>query len=67
MTGRTWTNWAGDELTPPVDENTMVDVKDRDGFVWLNVRAGSHPWLHLDSDHDIVAYRLATNAEGGAA
>ncbi|QIB36604.1 hypothetical protein G3A56_00130 [Rhizobium oryzihabitans] len=55
----TWRVWSDDsEEGMPVDEDVMVDVKDRDGHEWLNIRAGSHPWMHLGSANDIVAWRL---------
>lgn len=65
MADNDWIEWAGGEC--PVDPETRVDVRARDGRTNINdVTAGFYSigqfdwWKHESPDHnnDIVAYRV---------
>ena len=61
-----WIPWEGGEC--PVKVGTRVDAKFRDGEKAYNVPAGdfaedpdsrsASDWSHMESDYDIVAYRV---------
>ena len=61
-----WIPWEGGEC--PVTVGTRVDAKFRDGEKAYNVPAGGYAedpdsrsatdWSHIESDYDIVAYRV---------
>lgn len=54
-----WIPWNGGEQ--PVSDDTRIDVRDRDGFIWTNDLARHHYWIHdgpITRDDDVVAYRL---------
>ena len=51
-----WIPWAGGEC--PVDPGTCLDVEYRDGEKVYNVPAGDCDWANMESDYDIIAYRV---------
>lgn len=51
-----WIDWAGGEC--PVEEGTLVDVKQRDNWVDEGSSAGNWQWKHFGNHTDIIAYRL---------
>lgn len=60
-----WIEWGGGEC--PVDEGEIVDLKDRDGYLWLgadalfSTEARAEFWRHTggqERSSDIIAYRL---------
>ena len=58
-----WIEWKGGDC--PVTEDTLIDIKDRDGELHLGVEALSHfsnyetHWLHhCAEDCQIIAYRI---------
>jgi hypothetical protein len=62
-----WIKWAGGKC--PVRKGALVDVKHRDGDIFLRQRAGvyahipdghAEDWSHDDIGSDITAYRLST-------
>ena len=55
-----WVPWAGGEC--PVDENTRLDVRYRDGGGECGILAEMFVWNHEDEGDDIVAYRVAEDA-----
>jgi hypothetical protein len=55
--GAGWIEWKGGEC--PVDRMAQVDVKFKDGDVWLNMRAGGLAWAPFPFGFRIVAYRLS--------
>jgi len=61
--GDGWIEWNGGEC--PVDPETIVDVRDRDGIIWDEWPAKNHDWRHgTDSpDEEPVAYRISTPSE----
>lgn len=56
-----WIAWAGGEC--PVPFGTLVDVKHRDGDVYLKrpagVTGGAGDWSHTNDNGDIIAYRVS--------
>lgn len=55
-----WIKWEGGKR--PVDADTLVDCKLRDGYVEGCQKASLFDWSDIDSDTDIIAYRIV---EGG--
>lgn len=60
-----WIEWAGGEC--PLEYGTVVDVKDRDGFLWYSLTIGEHNTVDNifwqrgicgRPDNEIIAYRL---------
>ena len=66
-----WIPWKGGDC--PVTVGTRVDAKFRDGEKAYNVPAGdcaedpdsrsASDWSHMESNYDIVAYRVAKGAD----
>ena len=66
-----WIPWEGGEC--PVTVGTRVDAKFRDGEKAYNVPAGdcaedpdsrsASDWSHMESDYDIIAYRIAKESD----
>ena len=66
-----WIPWAGGDC--PVTVGTRVDAKFRDGEKAYNVPAGdcgedpdsrrASDWSHMESNYDIIAYRIAKGAD----
>lgn len=51
-----WIKWEGGKR--PVDADTLVDCKLRDGYVEGCQKASFFDWSDIDSDSDIIAYRI---------
>lgn len=53
-----WIEWNGGKC--PVDEFTVVDVKDRDGTLWERWPAVHHDWSHGTDfpNEEPIAYRV---------
>jgi len=51
-----WTDWLGGDC--PVDGNTIVLVRFRDGIV-VEFKADLLGWLHKNDSTDIVAYAIS--------
>lgn len=52
-----WISWDGDKR--PVSPYTLVDIKYRSGAEEHHIQACSHRWNHIDSEYDIIAYRVS--------
>jgi len=51
-----WIEWKGGEC--PVEIGTPIDLKFRDGALWLNDIASYLDWRHMGDSRDIIAYRV---------
>ena len=51
-----WIKWEGGKR--PVDADTLVDCNLRDGYVEGCQKASFFDWSDIDSDTDIIAYRI---------
>lgn len=51
-----WIEWRGGR--PPVDQDTMVDIKFSTGGIVYGVEAEKYYWLRTGREYDIIAYRL---------
>ena len=52
-----WIPWNGGDC--PVTVGTRVDAKFRDGArAYYNIPSGDCDWSHMESDYDIIAYRV---------
>lgn len=56
-----WIKWEGGEC--PVSDDTVVDVKFREGGDPDRACAGTYYWPHDNDSSDIVAYRVVGQAE----
>lgn len=56
-----WINWDGGEC--PVEEDTLVDVRFRNGADDRNIEANHLRWSHKNLTADIIAYRLQKPTE----
>jgi hypothetical protein len=56
-----WTGWLGGKM--PVDRNTMVCVRYRNGKEPGKSQAYNWSWNHGHGDYDVIAYRLAKDAQ----
>lgn len=51
-----WLSWPGFGVRP----RGRVDIKTRGGMAMVNFEAGDLRWTHIDSQSDIVTYRIHT-------
>lgn len=56
-----WIKWEGGKC--PVDADTLVDCKLRDGYVERCQKASFFDWSDIDFDTDIIAYRIVKETQ----
>ncbi len=60
-----WIEWDGSK-EQPVDDDVLVDVKDRDGEIWVRLPANYHFWGRGSEfpNEEVVAYRISRGEAG---